>query len=133
LSWSNRHTRPGVQLVIESFKGKPLPFGQMQIEIHLNYKPDRASSSFVCSPRASEILTDLDLIIMTDITTVGAFDKWWTTLEDAGLRPFWTDLNFIDVNCFRGGVNVIEVSPNPFSIPKMSLVLKMDMCYSGRS
>jgi hypothetical protein len=47
---------------------------------------------------------------MTDITTVGAFDKWWTTLEDAGLRPFWTELNFIDVSYFRGGANVIEVS-----------------------
>jgi hypothetical protein len=29
---------------MESFKGKPLPFGQMQIEIHLNYEPDRASA-----------------------------------------------------------------------------------------
>ncbi|KAJ7875068.1 methyltransferase domain-containing protein [Mycena leptocephala] len=71
--------------IIESFKGKPLPFGQMQIEIHLNYKPDH-------------------------ITTVGAFDKWWTTLEDAGLRPFWTELNFIDVSYFRGGANVVEWS-----------------------
>ncbi|KAJ7834429.1 hypothetical protein B0H13DRAFT_2369885 [Mycena leptocephala] len=49
--------------IIESFKGKPLPFEQMQIEIHRNYEPDH-------------------------ITTVGAFDKWCTTLEDAGLRPF---------------------------------------------
>ncbi|KAJ7906744.1 hypothetical protein B0H13DRAFT_2505244 [Mycena leptocephala] len=49
--------------IIESFKGKPLPFEQMQIEIHPNYEPDH-------------------------ITTVGAFDKWCTTLEDAGRRPF---------------------------------------------
>ncbi|KAJ7877835.1 hypothetical protein B0H13DRAFT_2279176 [Mycena leptocephala] len=35
--------------IIESFKGKPLPIEQMQIEIHLNYEPDLASSSFVCS------------------------------------------------------------------------------------
>ncbi|KAJ7809659.1 hypothetical protein B0H13DRAFT_2478641 [Mycena leptocephala] len=41
--------------IIESFKGKPLPFGQMQIEIHLNY--------------GSQLIT-------TDIATVGAFDKW---------------------------------------------------------
>ncbi|KAJ7855530.1 hypothetical protein B0H13DRAFT_2357802 [Mycena leptocephala] len=49
--------------IIAPFKGKPLPFEQMQIEIHLNYEPDH-------------------------ITTVGAFDKWCTTLEDAGRRPF---------------------------------------------
>ncbi|KAJ7926433.1 methyltransferase domain-containing protein [Mycena leptocephala] len=65
--------------IIESFKGKPLPFGQMQIEIHLNYEPDR-------------------------VATVGAFDKWWTTLEDAGLRRFWTETNFIDVSYFRRDV-----------------------------
>jgi hypothetical protein len=41
---------------------------------------------------------------------VGAFDKWWTTLEDAGLRPFWTETNFIDVSYFRRGANVVEVS-----------------------
>ncbi|KAJ7872200.1 methyltransferase domain-containing protein [Mycena leptocephala] len=71
--------------IIESFKGKPLPFGQMQIEIHLNYEPDH-------------------------IATVGAFDKWWTTLEEAGLRPFWTETNFIDVSYFRRGANVVEWS-----------------------
>ncbi|KAJ7229270.1 hypothetical protein C8J57DRAFT_1534582 [Mycena rebaudengoi] len=71
--------------IIESFKGKPLPFGQMQIEIHLNYEPDH-------------------------VATVGAFDKWWTTLEDAGLRPFWTETNFIDVGYFRRGANVVEWS-----------------------
>jgi hypothetical protein len=31
--------------VIESFKGQPLPFGQMQIEIHLGFAPDRVSNS----------------------------------------------------------------------------------------
>ncbi|KAF7375751.1 Methyltranfer-dom domain-containing protein [Mycena sanguinolenta] len=71
--------------VIESFKGKPLPFGQMQIEIHLNFGP-----SFV--------------------NTIGAFDKWWTMLEDAGLRPFWTELNLLDVNVIRRGPYVGEWS-----------------------
>jgi hypothetical protein len=46
----------------------------------------------------------------TDVATVGAFDKWWTRLEDAGLRPFWTETNFIDVSYFRRGANVVEVS-----------------------
>ncbi|KAJ7868906.1 methyltransferase domain-containing protein [Mycena leptocephala] len=71
--------------VIESFKGKPLPFGQMQIEIHLNFAP-------------------------THINRVGTFDKWWTMLEDAGLRPFWTELNLLDVNVIRRGPFVGEWS-----------------------
>ncbi|KAJ7088553.1 methyltransferase domain-containing protein [Mycena crocata] len=70
--------------VIESFKGKPLPFGQMQIEIHVGYTPDMG--------------------------TVGAFDKWWTMLEDAGLRPFWTETNLLDVNFLRRGPLVSEWS-----------------------
>ncbi|KAF8172559.1 methyltransferase domain-containing protein [Mycena galopus ATCC 62051] len=71
--------------VIESFKGKPLPFGQMQIEIHLSFAPDY-------------------------VKTVGEFDKWWTMLEDAGLRPFWTELNLLDVNVVRRGPFVGEWS-----------------------
>ncbi|KAJ7811274.1 hypothetical protein B0H14DRAFT_2860328 [Mycena olivaceomarginata] len=71
--------------VIESVKGKPLSFGQMQIEIHLNFAPDF-------------------------IKTIGQFDKWWTLLEDAGLRPFWTELNLLDVNVIRRGPFVGEWS-----------------------
>ncbi|KAJ6496254.1 methyltransferase domain-containing protein [Mycena sanguinolenta] len=76
---------PALKAVIESFKGKPLPFGQMQIEIHLHFGPDY-------------------------IGTVGDFDKWWTMLEDAGLRPFWTELNLLDVNTVRRGPFVGEWS-----------------------
>ncbi|KAJ7888276.1 methyltransferase domain-containing protein [Mycena leptocephala] len=79
--------------VIESFKGKPLPFGQMQIEIHLNFAP-----------------THPDLVLVIDIDRVGTFDKWWTMLEDAGLRPFWTELNLLDVNVIRRGPFVGEWS-----------------------
>ncbi|KAJ7816178.1 methyltransferase domain-containing protein [Mycena leptocephala] len=71
--------------VIESFKGQPLPFGQMQIEIHLGFAPDH-------------------------IEQVGPFDKWWTMLEDGGLRPFWTELNLLDVNSVRRGPFVGEWS-----------------------
>ena len=42
--------------------GEPLPFGQLQLEIHIWNK------SF------AEYLT------------------WWETLENAGLRPFWTEV-----------------------------------------
>ncbi|KAJ7230908.1 methyltransferase domain-containing protein [Mycena haematopus] len=71
--------------VIESFKGHPLPFGQMQIEIHLSFAPDQ-------------------------VKTIGVFDNWFTMLEDAGLRPFWTELNLLDVNVIRRGPFVAEWS-----------------------
>ncbi|KAJ7079592.1 methyltransferase domain-containing protein [Mycena belliarum] len=73
-----------LKAVIESFEGKPLPFGQMQIEIHIGYE--------------------------AGMNTVGAIDDWWTMLEDAGLRPFWTELNLLDVNFFRRGPLVAEWS-----------------------
>ncbi|KAF8183743.1 methyltransferase domain-containing protein, partial [Mycena galopus ATCC 62051] len=70
--------------VIRSFDGAPLPFGQMEIEIHTTgwYGMDK----------------------------IGDFDEWWTMLEDAGLRPFWNELNAPHVNGFRGGPTVIEWS-----------------------
>ncbi|KAJ7913269.1 methyltransferase domain-containing protein [Mycena leptocephala] len=76
---------PALTAVIESFKGKPLPFGQLQIEIHLSFAP-------------------------AHIDRVGTFDRWWTMLEDAGLRPFWTELNLLDVNFLRRGPLVGEWS-----------------------
>lgn len=51
--------------------GKPLPFGQLQIELHLWHK------SF------EEIL------------------QWWEMLEEAGLRPFWTEPNLVYLNFNR--------------------------------
>jgi hypothetical protein len=42
--------------------GKPLPFGQLQLEIHLWRKPFEE------------------------------FLDWWESLETAGLRPFWTEV-----------------------------------------
>jgi hypothetical protein len=44
-------------------------------------------------------------------------------LEDAGLRPFWTELNLLDVNVLRRGPLVAEVSAT-FS-PAFGVVLKM--------
>jgi len=42
--------------------GKPLPFGQLQLEIHIWTK------------------------------TFAEYLEWWETLEAAGLRPFWTEV-----------------------------------------
>ncbi|KIK61066.1 hypothetical protein GYMLUDRAFT_243746 [Collybiopsis luxurians FD-317 M1] len=49
-------------------KGQPLPFGQLQLEIH------------VWDKKFEEFL------------------KWWEGLEEAGLRPFWTEPNLVYVN-----------------------------------
>lgn len=54
--------------LINSFRNSPLPFGQLQLEIHAW---DRKFEDFL---------------------------KWWQTLEVAGLRPFWTEPNLVYVN-----------------------------------
>lgn len=48
--------------------GKPLPFGQLQLEIHAW---DKSFEQFL---------------------------KWWEGLEESGLRPFWTEPNMVYVN-----------------------------------
>lgn len=44
-------------------RGRPLPFGQLQLEIHANQ------------------------------ISFAQFLKWWEDLEEAGLRPFWTEVS----------------------------------------
>jgi len=69
--------------VIDSFKGEPLPFGQLQLEIHFNW---------------------------AGMHTFKQFLTWWEKLEAAGLRPFWTEVNLPAVNFFRGAPDVAEWS-----------------------
>ncbi|KAG8907979.1 hypothetical protein FRB99_001145 [Tulasnella sp. 403] len=58
--------------IINAYKGRPLPFGQLQLEIHAWGK------TFL------EVLT------------------WWEALEAAGLRPFHTEPNLVYTNLYRG-------------------------------
>ncbi|KAF8498837.1 methyltransferase domain-containing protein [Hysterangium stoloniferum] len=53
---------------------QPLPFGQLQLEIHVR----------------EEWGKDLAKLL-----------KWWEALEESGLRPFWTEPNLIYLNLFR--------------------------------
>ncbi|KAJ7058195.1 methyltransferase domain-containing protein [Mycena amicta] len=53
--------------------GRPLPFGQLQLEIHLWN------------------------------ITFEEFLQWWEMLEAAGLRPFWTEPNLVYQNYNRAG------------------------------
>jgi hypothetical protein len=50
--------------IFKEYKGRPLPFGQLQLEVHVYL----ANKSF------ADIL------------------HWWERLEEAGLRPFWTEV-----------------------------------------
>lgn len=59
-----------------------LPFGQLQIEIHARHGHEKFAE----------------------------FARWWKDLEEAGLRPFWTEPNLVYVNLVRGvGPELAEV------------------------
>ncbi|KAH7888957.1 methyltransferase domain-containing protein [Phlebopus sp. FC_14] len=66
-----------LQVFIDSFKGEPLPLGQLQLEVHV-YGDGSLVHDF---PR---------------------FLKWWEKLEAAGLRPFFSEPNLVYVNLIRG-------------------------------
>ena len=51
-----------------------LPIGQLQLELHA----------------------------WDDYGNFGFFHDWWVALEDAGLRPFWTEPNLVYVNYNSG-------------------------------
>ncbi|KAG9086154.1 hypothetical protein FS749_003876, partial [Ceratobasidium sp. UAMH 11750] len=61
-------------------RGRPLPFGQLQLEIH------------------------------ADKINFPKFLKWWEDLEEAGLRPFWTEPNLLYTNWFRNEPSFTEYS-----------------------
>jgi hypothetical protein len=60
--------------------GKPLPFAQLQLEIHVWDMPFHK------------------------------FLKWWVMLEDAGLRPFWTEPNLVYVDYAKATPSLTEYS-----------------------
>lgn len=64
---------PALRSMIKHYKskGKPLPFGQLQIEIHADRMPG------VADPHKA----------------FREFLEWWESLEGAGLRPFWTEVS----------------------------------------
>ncbi|THH01271.1 hypothetical protein EW145_g6945 [Phellinidium pouzarii] len=69
-SWEFETLRALIRPYLEA--GEPLPFGQLQLEVH------------VWGKKFSE------------------FMKWWELLEEAGLRPFWTEPNIVYQNYNRG-------------------------------
>jgi hypothetical protein len=65
-----------LDVFIDSFHGEPLPFGQLQIEVHVY-----GGSEWQYFPK---------------------FLMWWEKLEAAGLRPFFSEPNLVYVNLVRG-------------------------------
>ncbi|KAH7871996.1 uncharacterized protein C8R40DRAFT_1205426 [Lentinula edodes] len=60
--------------------GEPLPFAQLQLEIHVWDMP------------------------------FASFLKWWEMLETAGLRPFWTEPNLVYVDYAKATPSLTEYS-----------------------
>jgi hypothetical protein len=51
----------------------------------------------------------LELHAWDDYANFGFFHDWWVALEDAGLRPFWTEPNLVYVNYDNGKPQLAEV------------------------
>jgi methyltransferase FkbM-like protein len=58
----------------DPFAATKLPVGQLQLELHA----------------------------WDDYANFAFFHDWWTALERAGLRPFWTEPNLVYVNYAKG-------------------------------
>jgi hypothetical protein len=71
------HEFDSLEVFIDSFHGEPLPFGQLQLEVHA-YEDSEWGVDFA------------------------KFLKWWEKLEEAGLRPFFSEANLVFVNLVRG-------------------------------
>jgi len=65
----------GVHKLSSPFSSTTLPIGQLQLELHA----------------------------WDDYDKFAFFHDWWTSLEVAGLRPFWTEANLVYVNYNPGG------------------------------
>ncbi|KAJ7357984.1 hypothetical protein DFH08DRAFT_1075303 [Mycena albidolilacea] len=61
--------------IIADSQGKPLPFGQLLLEVHIGWSED--------------------------MTTVDHFSQWFARLERAGLRPYYFEVSMMDVNTLR--------------------------------
>ncbi|KAF9241795.1 methyltransferase domain-containing protein [Melanogaster broomeanus] len=71
------HEFDSLEVFIDSFHGAPLPFGQLQLEVH----------AFAHTEWGVDF---------------AKFLKWWEKLEGAGLRPFFSEANLVYINLFRG-------------------------------
>lgn len=69
--------------------GEPLPFGQLQLEIHVWHK------------KFPEFL------------------KWWETLEEAGLRPFMTEPNLVYQNYNKNSNSELAEVGRNFLVPSV--------------
>ncbi|KAJ7148937.1 methyltransferase domain-containing protein [Mycena crocata] len=61
--------------IIADNQEKPLPFGQLLLEVHIGWSQD--------------------------MTTVDHFGQWFARLERAGLRPYYFEVSMMDVNTLR--------------------------------
>ena len=77
-----------------------LPVGQLQLEVHARDGRDRFEY----------------------------FNKWWASLEAAGLRPFWTEPNLVYVNIVRGAApELSEVCLYPWRSGNMLMECSLEV------
>src|SRR5580698_7490043 len=67
---------------VSPFSSTTLPIGQLQLELHA----------------------------WDDYGKFDFFHGWWTPLEAAGLRPFWTEANMVYVDYNPGKPQLVELS-----------------------
>ena len=76
---------------IDSFHGEPLPFGQIQLEVHVYQEGSWGNFA--------------------------KFLNWWEKLEAAGLRPFFSEPNLVYINLVRGvRPDLVEVCVSMMSL-----------------
>ncbi|KAG0345841.1 hypothetical protein BG004_002970 [Podila humilis] len=73
--------------IMDTYANKPLPFSQLQIELHL--------------------VSDQ---MGTDVAAFGQFKKWFERLEAHHLRPFWSELNIIPPMVWKTDLTLSEFS-----------------------
>ncbi|KDQ10572.1 hypothetical protein BOTBODRAFT_36092 [Botryobasidium botryosum FD-172 SS1] len=83
--------------LLAAYQPEPQPQSQTS-------EPGRSHSSPLPPPPPTLPFGQLQIEIHAWAHTFAAFHTWWTALEDAGLRPFWTEPNLVYVNNFRGSV-----------------------------
>jgi hypothetical protein len=63
---------------------------------------------------------------MASLTSHG----WWTSLEVAGLRPFWTEENMVYVNYNPGKPQLVEASTHSTRFASIKLTDRPTLQYS---
>lgn len=97
---------PALTTILQSYAGLTLPFGQLQLEIHMD------GMEFTDFLKWCVILHCSTSSKCHSQRSFGVTYRW-EALEAAGLRPFFSEPNMIYHNLNRGRPDIAEVRPRP--------------------